>query len=169
MWTRMQSFIRGVLRRQRMEAEMAEEMECHLTARTLDLISRGIAPAEASRQARLEFGAVEHYREECREARGWRWIDEFLGDIRYTVRQYRLNPMFAILSVAVLAIGGEANTALFSAIGAVLLRMLPAQQPAQLRHLEWSSRKPDFAASYSGRADTGAGGERIGFSISYPV
>jgi hypothetical protein len=139
---------------------MAAEMEAHLAERTDDLISRGLSPAEAVRQARLEFGAVQHYREECRSARGWRWMDEFLGDIRYVLRQHRRSPTFAALAIVVLDIGIGANTALFSAIDAVLLR-LPVQHPEQLRQLEWCSKEPDFCTGYSGRIDNRGGGSRV--------
>ena len=169
MWARIRTLSSGLFRRQRMENDMAEEMESHLAARTEDLIRRGVPAADAARQARLEFGPLPHYHEEAREARGLRWIYEFIGDAGYALRQYRQHPAFTILAVMVLAIGIGANTALFSAIDAVLLRMLPVQHPEQLRHLEWSSRKPDFSTSYSGRTEKGDGGERIGWSVSYPV
>src|SRR5439155_20771273 len=69
----------------------------------------------------------------------------------------------------VLAIGIGANTAVFSAIDAVLLRMLPVRQPEQLRQLQWTTRRAGFTRSYDGRNTTNAAGERVAWSISYPV
>jgi hypothetical protein len=83
------------------------------------------AADEARRRARIEFGAVERLKEEAREARGLRLVDEFSGDLRYGWRQLVRTPSFSLLAVTVLAVGIGANTVIFSAIDAVLLQSLP--------------------------------------------
>src|SRR4030095_5381166 len=131
MLSRIRSWLGSVLRRSKVEKEMASEMEFHLAVRRDDLIRRGLSPDEASRHARLEFGGCERYKEECRESLGLRLLDQLRGDLRYAWRQLGKTPTFTILAVAILAIGIGANTAIFSAIDAFLLRMLPVQQPEQ--------------------------------------
>ena len=59
-----------LLRRSRVEAEMEEEFHSHLRSRARDLERKGLSREEAERQARIEFGAYQRYKEECREALG---------------------------------------------------------------------------------------------------
>ncbi len=76
----------ALFHRARMERDMAEELALHMEYRTADLERAGCTHAEAARRARLEFGAVEGYKERCREVRGLAWFDELRGNLRYTVR-----------------------------------------------------------------------------------
>jgi predicted permease len=57
------------------EAEMSEEFRLHVELRTADLVGSGLAPAEAMRVARREFGNRERYKDEGRESRGLRRVD----------------------------------------------------------------------------------------------
>lgn len=56
---RLRSLWRGLRRRALVEDEMREEFRQHLELRTEDLIRRGMAPEEAARRARLEFGHID--------------------------------------------------------------------------------------------------------------
>jgi putative ABC transport system permease protein len=84
---RARSLWRGVRRRGDVEAEMTEEFRLHQELRAADLVRAGLAPAEAARQARLEFGCAELHKDEARAARGLRpvdglrvsWLDVKLG------------------------------------------------------------------------------------------
>jgi predicted permease len=115
-----------------MERDMADEFRFHFERRIEDLQRAGIPPAEAARQARLEFGAGEAYKDECRQARGLRFFDEGAQDLRYAFRTLRSNPGFAVVAILSLALGIGANTAIFSLLDAVLLKSLPVAKPAEL-------------------------------------
>ena len=58
---------------------------------------------EAERQARLMLGGVEQIREQCRDARGTRWIEDAVRDMRYTCRTLRKSPAFAAVAILSLA------------------------------------------------------------------
>src|SRR6201998_3053400 len=54
------------------------------------------------------------------------------GTLRYTIRQFRLSPVFTATAILTLALGIGGTTAIFSLIHAVMLRSLPVSDPAQL-------------------------------------
>ena len=87
---------------------------------------------EAERQARIEFGGYQRYKEECREALGPRLLDKASADVRYGLRQLRRNIAFSAVAVLTLALGSGATTAMFSVVNAVFLHPLPYRQAGQL-------------------------------------
>ncbi|HMJ07057.1 MAG TPA: ABC transporter permease [Chthoniobacterales bacterium] len=124
--------LRSLFRRRIVEAELDEELRDHLERRTEEEIRSGLGAEEARRVALLELGGIEQRKEECREARGLRWLEEFAQDIRYGFRLLRKHPGFSTVVVLVLALGLGANTALFSLFNSVLLRALPVRHPEEL-------------------------------------
>jgi predicted permease len=108
---------------------MSDELRFHIETRARDLMSRGIGQRDAHRQARIEFGSVEKYKEEVRHARGLRLLDELRADIGYAVRTLLASRGFAFTAIVTLALGIGLNTAIFSIVEAVLFRPLTAADP----------------------------------------
>ena len=121
-----------LLQKNRMEAELEAELRFHLERRVADKVREGMTEAEALRSARLEFGGLDQVKEECRDARGTRWVEATLQDLRFGLRTLRRTPAFTAVAVLTLAIGIGANTAVFTVVNGVLLRPLPFPEPERL-------------------------------------
>ncbi|HEY1497711.1 MAG TPA: ABC transporter permease, partial [Candidatus Solibacter sp.] len=130
------SRIRGAVLRRRMEAEFSSEIEAHLGLLAEDLVRRGMAPEEARREARRQFGGVAQIQELHREGRGIAALDHAAADLRYALRMMWRNPGFTAVSLLTLALGIGVNTTLFSAYNAVALKPLPVADPHQVVRLE---------------------------------
>ncbi len=86
-----------------METQLEKEMRFHIDEHTNELIAQGRSPEEARRQARLTIGGPEQVKEVCRDARGTRWLEDFVQDFLYAIRNLRNQPGFAL--VALLTLG----------------------------------------------------------------
>jgi predicted permease len=141
--------LRSLFRRGIVEAELDEELHDHLERRTEEGIEDGLRREEALRAALLELGGIEQRKEECRDARGLRWLEEFAQDVRYGFRLLRKHPAFSCVVVLALALGLGANTALFSLFNSVLLRALPVRHPEQLVVLSMTNQEGSGFDSFS--------------------
>lgn len=111
--------------RARTEHELEDELRSHIERRVADLERSGLGRAEAERQARLEFGSHERFKEECREALGGNFTDSLLQDLRFTLRTLAKQPLFAAVTTVTLAIGIGMSTLMLSIVHDVLMRPLP--------------------------------------------
>lgn len=112
--------------------ELDNELQFHVEELVQEKIARGLTPDEARREAALEFGGQEQIKEELRDVHRIPLVDPVLTETRYAWRVLRRSPSFSLTIIATLALGIGANTAVFSAIDAVLLRPLPYPNPDRL-------------------------------------
>jgi predicted permease len=136
MWAPVRSWLRGMMRRARVERELADELRFHVDARAEQWERSGLPADEALRRARLELGSAESYKERCREARGLRLVDEVRADVRFALRLMRRAPVFTLSAIVMIALAIGANTAIFSLVDAILLRTLPVDRPQDLVFLD---------------------------------
>src|SRR6266436_1177686 len=121
-----------LLRRKKMEEHLEKELRFHLEQHTNELIAQGYSRDEARRQSRLSIGGPEQVKENCRDARGTRWLEDFLQDFRYAIRSLRREPAFAAVALLTLGLGIGATTVMFTVINGVLLKPLPYPDASKL-------------------------------------
>jgi predicted permease len=122
------------------ERELEDEMRFHLEMEARDRLSAGLNASEARRLARVDFGGVDRYSEQVRDARGLRWLTDMRSDVRIALRALRRHPGFAAIVVAILAVAIGANTAVFGIVDRVLLRSLPYPDDVSLTMLWQGTR-----------------------------
>ncbi|MGH7467792.1 MAG: ABC transporter permease [Longimicrobiales bacterium] len=108
--------LRTVLLRRRLEREMQEEMALHLAQSTERLLARGLTADAARHGARREFGNVAYLQEQARDARGGRWLETMVADLRFGVRHFGRTPFSTLTMIVLLALGIGFNSALFATI-----------------------------------------------------
>ncbi len=113
--------LRALLRSKAVEAELDEELRCHIDLQADEYMNSGLPREEAYRRARLLFGGLDKTKEQCRDARGLRLFESLARDVRYGYRMLRKSPAFTAVSLLTLAIGIGANSAIFSAVNALLI------------------------------------------------
>jgi predicted permease len=132
MWKRLRSWFRVLTGRRKFEDSMSEELRFHMEQFADDLVSRGVAPEEAARLARMEFGSVQNVKTDCRQARRLLLLDELFRELRYATRMLRKTPGFTTTALLTLAICLGANLTIFAVMDSILLRPLPFPDSGRL-------------------------------------
>lgn len=134
----------NTFRQGRLHRDIERELSFHVAERADQLRAQGLSAEEATRRARIQFGNPIVQRERTRDVDIAGWIDTGMRNVRYAIRILARAPGFTLTVVLTLALGIGANTAVFSAIDAILLRPLPFPDSDRLvRILQKNSRSTE--------------------------
>lgn len=126
------SWWKSLLPKRASDAQMNSELRFHIDELTDEYIARGTAPEQARRRALLEFGGQQQVKEDVRDVYRIRLFEAAAANLKSALRFIRKSPTFSATVILTLALAIGANSAVFSAIDAILLRPLPFPDADQL-------------------------------------
>jgi predicted permease len=138
--------VRSLFRSRALDDDLDEELQWHVEHLIEANLERGMSPEAARRAALVAMGGVQQRKEECREFRRTRLIDDCAQDVRYAVRSLSHARAFTLAAIATLTLGIGASVAVFAVVNGVLLRPLPFPQPDRLYLVAMSPRNPFVTA-----------------------
>src|SRR5471032_2949556 len=106
--------LRSILRGQRAERELDEELQFHLEHKIEEGIANGLSPEEARYAALRAMDGLEQRKEEMRDMRRIHWLTDFVDDMRYAIRNLRRTSGLTAFVVVTLALGIGMSAAVFS-------------------------------------------------------
>jgi predicted permease len=129
------------LNRNRLERQLAEEIQLHQSMKQHHLEQRGMTPADAQHASRRALGNATLAREDARAVWIWSWLDDLMRDMIYALRTLGRSPAFATALIVVTALGIGATTSVFGLLDALVLAPLPVNHPDRLAWV----RTPGFS------------------------
>src|SRR5512145_121275 len=102
-WYSLPLRLRSIFHRPQVEHELEEELRYHLDMKIEENLAKGMSREEAHRDALIAMGGLDQKKEECRDARGLRWLDALWQDLRYALRMVMRNPLSSLITIILVA------------------------------------------------------------------
>jgi len=132
MISRLRAFWNNLFRRKQLDRDLDEELQAYVELVAAEKLRSGMDPEEAHRQARRQTGGIDQVVQNVRDLRTGVGLDRLAQDVKFGLRTLAKNPTFSLVAAGTLALGIGANTAMFSLLDQVVLKLLPVSHPEQL-------------------------------------
>lgn len=123
---------RALLARRAADAELDEELRYHLERDAERLMASGMTAHDAHLASRRAFGNVGVLKDEVRDSWGVRWLERLAEDVRFALRSFRHNRMFAAAVVLTIALALGLNTVVFTIFDVYVLRPVGVRDSGSL-------------------------------------
>lgn len=140
--------LRSIFQRKQVEQELDEELQFHLQRRIELEIAAGKTPEQARYTALRAMEGIEQRKEECRDISRMNLLDDLQRNLRYAARTLKRSPGFTVVTIMTLALGIGANTAIFSLVETVMLKLLPVKAPEQLYFVGHRTQRMSMTWNY---------------------
>ncbi|HEY9225106.1 MAG TPA: permease prefix domain 1-containing protein, partial [Gemmatimonadaceae bacterium] len=132
--------LKALVFRDRVDAELDEELRYHLEREVERNVAHGMTEADAHDAARRALGNITVATEQARDALRWRWFEELRQDVSFAVRTFSRAPAFAFTVVATIGLGLGLVATVFTVFNAYVLRPLPVRDPMALYEVIGTSK-----------------------------
>src|SRR5437773_6667804 len=123
--------LRSSIHRNRVEEELDEELKYHLEREIDERVKAGLTPKEARYAALRAMGAIGKSKDECRDARGTRWLENLYQDLLYSIRLIKRSKGLALGVVISMGLGLGVTATMFSEADFFVFR--PIRVPETVR------------------------------------
>ena len=139
---------KALFRKQRLDREMAEELEFHQAMLREKLLRQGVPQTSVNEAAMRRFGNSSRWHERLRELWQFRTLENLSRDVNFSLRLLKKSPGFTAVALLTLVLGVGANTAIFSLINGLLLRPLPVPNAQELAVIGIDQSRPNILYSF---------------------
>ena len=147
--TRLLQRLRYLLRRDRYERELDDELQFHLEMKRRELESRGLDRAAATLAARRSLGNLPLTRDHVRDVWIAPWLQSVARELRHALRELRRSKRFTVFAGLTLAVGMGAAAAVFAVLDVIVLRPLPYAEPDGLMAFRSVDQRDDRPSQLS--------------------
>jgi hypothetical protein len=126
----------------KVDREIRRELASHLAMRIEDNMARGMSARDARRNALVRFGNLTVMKERTTQADAALLLASIWGDVRYSLRQLRRSPGFALTTILTLTMAIAANVVVYGVVNALLQHPLPVEEPRQIYQIQGRSPSP---------------------------
>jgi putative ABC transport system permease protein len=162
---------RSLLRGTEVETSLHGELQLHLEEQIEENLAAGMTPAEARAAALRAFGPIARIEEECRDTRRVAFVNNFVQDLRYTLRSLAHQPLLVLAATVSIGVAVGANATIFSLASELLLSEPSARQPDQLVRIRMNGNSHvsygQWKALEASNALSGLAGYRIEGEVNW--